>query len=189
MTEASGPAPPEDDGAYDHLAGATIPPIKLPSTTGGTLDVCDSARSFTVLFLYPMTGMPGKPLPEGWMEIPGAVGCTAQSCGYRDLVADFEAVDAAVRGISTQTPEEQAEFAHRETIPYPLLSDAGLSLTRALALPTFVAGGKPRIKRASLIVHNGRIARVLYPVFDPAANAADSLAVLKQLLPESPMTP
>jgi len=179
--QPSSPRPPIDDGAYDHLFGVTVPKVALPATTGGALDVCDPLRPFTVLFLYPMTGTPGQPMPAGWMEIPGAVGCTAQSCGYRDLVHHFEALDASVRGISTQTPEEQAEFARREKISYPLLSDSELRLKDALQLPTFEAGGKSRIKRASLIINSRRIVRIIYPIIDPAGNAADTLSTLKQL--------
>jgi peroxiredoxin len=162
--------------------GATVPSLLLPSTSGGTLDVCDPVAAFTVLFLYPMTGTPGQALPEGWMEIPGAVGCTPQSCAYRDLIAEFEALDASVRGISTQTPEEQAEFASREHIPYPLLSDSDLQLATAMALPTFVAGEKARLKRASLIIGKRSVQRVLYPVLEPAANAGQTLAALRELL-------
>jgi peroxiredoxin len=168
-----------DDGAYNHLRGATIPQVSLPSTAGGDLNVCDTTTRFTVLFLYPMTGRPGVPLPEGWMEIPGAFGCTAQSCAYRDLAADFARLDASIRGVSTQPPEEQSEFAAREQIPYPLLSDAELSLTTLLALPTFIAAGRPRIKRASLIVDwNRRVRSILYPVRDPRANAAQTLTTV-----------
>jgi peroxiredoxin len=181
MSSSQAPPPP-DDGAYDHVLGAAVPSVSLPSTTGGTLDVCDSLAAFTVLFLYPMTGTPGKALPEGWTEIPGAVGCTPQSCAYRDLIAEFEALDASVRGISTQTPEEQAEFATREHIPYPLLSDSNLRLATAMALPTFEAGGKARLKRASLIVRDRSVLRVLYPVLDPAANAGHTLTAVRELL-------
>jgi peroxiredoxin len=177
--------PPPDDGAYDHVLGATLPSLLLPSTTGGSLDVCNASAAFTVLFLYPMTGTPGQALPEGWAEIPGAVGCTPQSCAYRDRIAEFEAVDASVRGVSTQTPEEQAEFATREHIPYPLLSDSDLQLATAMALPTFIAGEKERLKRASLIVQNRSVRRVLYPVLDPAANAGHTLTAVRELLASS----
>jgi peroxiredoxin len=185
MSKASKTPPPPADGAYDHVMGATVPSLLLPSTSGGTLDVCDPVAAFTVLFLYPMTGTPGQALPEGWMEIPGAVGCTPQSCAYRDLIAEFEALDASVRGISTQTPEEQAEFASREHIPYPLLSDSDLQLATAMALPSFIAGEKARLKRASLIVRKRSVLRVLYPVLEPAANAGQTLATLREL-PASP---
>jgi peroxiredoxin len=132
-----------------------------------------------------MTGTPGQALPEGWTEIPGAVGCTPQSCAYRDRIVEFESLDASVRGVSTQTPEEQAEFATREHIPYPLLSDSDLQLATALALPTFAAGEKARLKRASLIVQNRSVLRVLYPVLDPAANAGHTLTAVRELLAAS----
>jgi peroxiredoxin len=179
MAESS--PPPLPDGAYDHVLGATLPRLELPSTIGRELDVCDAGASFTVLFLYPMTGTPGRPLPEGWMEIPGAFGCTAHSCAYRDHLSEFEELDASVRGISTQSPEEQMEFSTRERIPYPLFSDADLRLKQAMRLPTFDAGGKERFKRASLIIHGRRITRILYPITDPAANAGETLAVVRQL--------
>jgi peroxiredoxin len=171
---------PSADGAYDHVLGSTVPQLDLPSTAGGRAEVCDPLATFTVLFLYPMTGTPGKPLPEGWMDIPGAFGCTPQACAYRDQLTSFEELDATVHGISTQTPAEQLEFSERERIPYPLLSDADLRLTTALRLPTFEAGGKARLKRASLIVRERRVIRVLYPVTDPAGNALETLTVLHQ---------
>ena len=182
MSEELHTPPREDYHAYDHLRGATIPELELPSTTGARLDLCDATKSFTVLFLYPMTGSPGRRLPQGWTEIPGAVGCTPQSCAYRDLIDAFAKLDTSVRGISTQTTDEQAEFAARENIPYPLLSDAELVLTRLLRLPTFIAGGKPRLKRASLVAdRDRRVRRVLYPVLDPSANAAETLAALQEV--------
>jgi peroxiredoxin len=189
MSKVSESPPPPDDGAYDHVVGAIVPSLLLPSTTGGTLDICNAFAAFTVLFLYPMTGTPGQALPEGWTEIPGAVGCTPQSCAYRDLIAEFEALDASVCGISTQTPEEQAEFAARENIPYPLLSDSDLQLATAMALPTFVAGEKARLKRASLIVQNRSVLRVLYPVLWPAANAGHTLTAVRELLASPSASP
>jgi peroxiredoxin len=189
MSKASKSPPPPDDGAYDHLVGATVPSLFLPSTTGSALDICDAVAAFTVLFLYPMTGTPGKALPEGWTEIPGAIGCTPQSCAYRDLIAEFDALDASVRGISTQTPEEQTEFATREHIPYPLLSDSELQLATAMALPTFGAGEKARLKRASVIVQNRSVLRVLYPVLEPAANAGHTLTAVRELLASPSASP
>jgi peroxiredoxin len=179
-----GTAQTHDDGAYDHLRiGMEIPHIELPSTTGVDLDII-AATSFTVLFLYPMTGVPGEPLPEGWMDIPGAFGCTAQSCGYRDLAETYFELDAAVQGVSTQTTSEQEEFAVREGINYPLLSDSDVLLTKALALPVLdIPGEPPRIKRATLIVDRNRTLRsVIYPVPDPGANAQEALSTLRRLV-------
>jgi peroxiredoxin len=172
-----------DDGAYDHLAhGGTIPEIHLPATTGEDLDVV-AGSGWTVMFLYPATGTPGQPLPDGWLHTPGAYGCTAESCGFRDLLAEFDRAGAQVRGVSTQTPGEQAAFAAREHIGYPLLSDHEQRLVRALNLPTFTVGGShPRIRRATLLVgEDRRIRDVLYPISDPAGHAADVVERLGHL--------
>jgi peroxiredoxin len=178
-----GTAQTVDDGAYDHLRpGMVVPEITLPATTGETLDVVSNS-SLTVLFLYPMTGTPGRPLPEGWLETPGAFGCTSESCAYRDLTAELASVGAAVRGVSTQTPSEQKEFASREAINYPLLSDASHHLVKALRLPLLtVPTHPPRIKRATMIVGRDRVLReLMYPIRDPAANPAEALAVVRRL--------
>jgi peroxiredoxin len=171
----------EDDNAYDHLRpGTRVPEIRLPSTNGDTVDVVADA-GLTVLFLYPATGVPGRPLPEGWLQTPGAYGCTGEACAFRDLAAELTAAGAAVRGVSTQAPAEQAEFARREQIGYPLLSDAHGDLTRALALPTFRVGDSPpRIKRATLLVgRDRRIRRCFYPIPDPSAHPTDVLAAVQ----------
>jgi len=172
------------DGAYDHLrTGMGIPAVSLPATTGESLDVIASS-AFTVVFLYPMTGVPGQPLPDGWLGLPGAFGCTAESCAYRDLAGEFARVDATVHGVSTQTTAEQREFTEREHINYPLLSDAQLRLVNALRLPLIeVPGHPPRIKRATLIVDRERVLReVVYPVPDSAAHAAQTLIAVEALI-------
>src|SRR5262249_7296594 len=127
---------------------------------------------------YPRTGIPGEPLPAGWDDIPGARGCTPQSCAYRDALADFATVGASVIGISAQTPEEQSEFAEREHIPFPLLSDPGLELRDALRLPTFKADGRTLYNRLTLIAEGNRIVKTFYPVFPPDRNATEVLAWL-----------
>jgi peroxiredoxin len=169
----------EDDGAYRHLTGSTVPAVRLEASTGERLDVV-SPSPLTVVFLYPATGVPGEPLPDGWAQIPGAFGCTAESCRFRDLTDDFAAAGAGLRGISTQTPAEQREFAQREHINYPLLSDEHLELVTAMGLPTFRAGDGPaRIRRATLIIGDDRQVRsVVYPVADPATHADELLALL-----------
>jgi peroxiredoxin len=157
---------PVDDGACAHLPGLTIPHLVLPSTQGGTVDV-GALPGRTVLYVYPMTGVPGRPLPDGWDAIPGARGCTPQACTFRDNAQAFAALGANLLGLSTQTIEEQREFATRMHLPYALLSDAELTLTQALRLPTFVADGLARIRRLTLVLERNRIEHVFYPVFPP----------------------
>jgi peroxiredoxin len=169
---------PQDDGAADHLRGTELPSIPLPSTRGGEAELATLAHERLVAYVYPRTGMPGQPSPQGWDEIPGARGCTPQSCAFRDTLAEFESRRAAVVGISAQPPEEQREFAAREHIPFPLLSDARLRLAAELELPTFEADGMTLYKRLTFVAEAGRIVKVFYPVFPPDRNAAEALAWL-----------
>lgn len=174
-----GPPAPEDDGAADHLEGRELPPIALPSTLGRTLDLAQ-AGTRAVVYVYPRTGIPGEPLPEGWDEIPGARGCTPQSCAFRDHQADLAACGATVIGISAQPHAEQAAFAAREHIPYPLLSDERLALAAPpLRLPTFDVADMRLYRRLTLVVEARRIVKTFYPVFPPGRNAADVLAWLR----------
>jgi peroxiredoxin len=168
---------PEDDGAAIHLAGSQLPSMVLPSTTGGTQDLAQLGERL-VVYVYPRTGTPGEPSPAGWDEIPGARGCTPQSCAYRNSLAEFEQLGATVVGISAQSPGEQLEFAQREHIPFPLLSDPGLELGGALGLPTFEAGGMALYRRLTLVAVAGTITKVFYPVFPPDRDAAEVLAWL-----------
>jgi peroxiredoxin len=173
---------PEDDGAADHLPGTAIPPgVSLPSTQGGEVDLAEAASGpgTLVAYVYPRTGVPGEPLPAGWDEIPGARGCTPQSCAYRDSLAEFGALGATVLGISPQTPAEQAEFAEREHIPFSLLADPGLRLADALDLPTFEAAGMRLYRRLTLVAEAGRVVRAFYPVFPPDRDAAAVLGWLR----------
>lgn len=166
---------PVDDGAADGLVGEEVPDLRLPATMAGAdLDV-----GILVAYVYPMTGTPGEPLPHGWDDIPGARGCTPQSCAYRDALADFERLGAAVVGISAQPPAEQAEFAAREHIPFPLLSDVGLRLREALGLPTFAVAGRTLYRRLTFVAVRGRIVKVFYPVFPPDRDAGTVLAWLR----------
>jgi len=133
-----------------------------------------------VLFFYPMTGRPDQPLPDGWDQIPGARGCTPQSCAFRDLSRDLaDCGVSSLYGISTQTTAYQREAAERLHLPFPLLSDADLTLARALSLPTLQVEGIVLIKRLTLILHDDRIEKVFYPVFPPDRNAGDVLAYLR----------
>lgn len=170
---------PEDDGAADHLVGMTLPRLRLPSTLGDTVDLGEVAGDCLVAYVYPRTGTPGEPLPIGWDDIPGARGCTPQGCAYRDSLAELSSLGATVIGISAQSPEEQAEFAGRERIPFPLLSDSDLTLASELRLPTFEAEGMTLYKRLTLIAEQGKISKVFYPVFPPDRNAAEVLAWLR----------
>jgi peroxiredoxin len=170
---------PEDDGAARHLVGARVADVALPSTAGGVVSLA-SLPGRTVLFVYPMTGTPGVALPEGWDEIPGARGCTPHACAFRDLHAELRKAGAvAVFGLSTQTLPEQQETVERLHLPFPLLSDAGLALARAMTLPTMEVAGKPMIKRLALIIDDGVVVQLFYPVFPPDRNAGDVLVWLE----------
>jgi peroxiredoxin len=169
---------PEDDGAADHLAGLAMPSLQLPATSGGNLDLAELAGGRLVAYVYPRTGTPGELSPAGWDDIPGARGCTPQSCSYRGSLAEFERVGATVVGISAQSPAEQSEFAAREHIPFALLSDSGLELADELGLPTFEAAGMRLYRRLTLVAEAGTIVKAFYPVFPPDRDAAAVLAWL-----------
>ena len=174
---------PVDDGATAHLPGAAVPPIVLPATSGEMVALDQWAARPGVLFFYPRTGEAGRSAGPAWDAIPGARGCTPQSCAFRDLNAEFAARGVRLAAVSTQDTDYQREFAVRNHIPFQILSDARLVLTRTLALPTFeypVAGGGPTtlIKRMAWYVEGGRIAHVWYPVFPPDKNAEVVLAWL-----------
>jgi peroxiredoxin len=171
---------PVDDGACDHLPGFDMASLPLPSTRGDEVNVAAASRERrTVLFFYPRSGRPDEPPIPGWDDIPGARGCTPQSCAFRDRFGEFEELGVQVFGVSAQDTAYQREFAERTHLPYPLLSDAELELTRALRLPTFDVAGMTLIKRLTLVVSDGRIERVFYPVFPPDKNAGEVLAYLR----------
>jgi peroxiredoxin len=171
---------PEDDGGADHLPGAELPSVALPVAGGGQFDLRGSAAMGTlVAFVYPRTGTPGRPLPLGWDDIPGARGCTPQTCSFRDRHDVFEELGATVVGISAMDPAEQAAFAEREEIPYPLLNDGPLALRDRLGLPTFDVHGTTLYKRLTFVAEDGRIEKVFYPVFPPDANAEQVEAWLR----------
>jgi peroxiredoxin len=172
---------PSDDGAAAHLVGKAIPPLSLVATDDSsvTLSVLPGR---VVVFAYPRTGEPGKiALVDDWDMIPGARGCTPQTCAFRDLFAELKAAGAGhVFGLSTQSNEYQTEMASRLHLPFPVLSDEKLTLTQALDLPTMEVAGLTMIKRMALIIDDGCITHVFYPVFPPDRNAGDVLEWLKQ---------
>ncbi len=171
---------PQDDGAARHLPTLAMPAVALLSTAGTTVRLDELGAGRTVLYLYPMTGRPGEPLPDGWDTIPGARGCTPEACAFRDHHADLLAAGAtAVYGLSSQSTEEQAEAATRLHLPFPLLSDPSLQLADRLRLPTFEAGGATRYQRLTLIITAGTIEHAFYPIFPPDAHAGEVLHWLR----------
>jgi peroxiredoxin len=172
---------PKDDGAARHLTGATVPDIALAATDGSQVSLA-KIPGRVVVFAYPRTGVPGQvSLVDDWDMIPGARGCTPQTCAFRDLHKVLIAAGAArVLGLSTQDTAYQREAAERLHLPFPLLSDEKLALSTALRLPTMDVGGMTLIKRLALVIDDARIAKVFYPVFPPDRNAGDVLAWLEQ---------
>lgn len=170
---------PEDDGAADHLRGARLPSVPLPSTAGNVVDL-SSLEGRTVVYCYPMMGRPGSDLPQGWDEIPGARGCSPQSCSFRDHHAELRNFGVHVYGMSTQDTEYQAEAAERLHLPFELLSDEDLEFATALGLPTFEAEGAVFLKRLTFVAKDGLVDKVFYPVFPPNKNAEEVIEWLSQ---------
>ena len=177
---------PADDGGADHLKGMTIPPVALRATNDTSVVLAELAGR-AVVFAYPRTGEPGKiALVDDWDMIPGARGCTPQTCAFRDLFAELKGAGAAhVFGLSTQSNDYQTEMAGRLHLPFPVLSDHELALAKALNLPTMEAGGETLLKRMALIIDDAVITHVFYPVFPPDRNAGDVLEWLKANPPQS----
>lgn len=172
---------PVDDGAAEHLLGMLVPPIELRSTMNRMVNLAEvSKRQRMVVYCYPMTGAPDRQLPAGWDEIPGARGCTPQSCSFRDHFDEIKALDASVFGLSTQTTEYQREMAQRLGLPFEVLSDAELAFTKALRLPTLEVESKILIKRLTLILSRAEIVKVFYPVFPPDKNAEEVIEWLSK---------
>ena len=172
------PAPVDDDGCA-HLEGMAVPSLELESTLG-PVDLAELATGRAVLYVYPRTGRPGQVISDSWNAIPGARGCTPQSCGFRDLYAELQALGvAAVYGLSTQDTPYQREAAARLHLPFPLLSDERFALTRAMQLPTFPVGSMTLLKRLTLILRDGVVEHVFYPVFPPDRNAGEVVRWLR----------
>jgi peroxiredoxin len=170
---------PLDDGAARHLAGARLPDLALAATNGAAVNLSRLAGR-TVVYIYPRTGRPGHATPTGWDAIPGARGCTPQSCSFRDHFNELRALGVAqLYGLSTQDSPYQREAVERLHLPFAILSDADLKLQRALRLPTFTVDGMTLIKRMALVIDDGVIAKVFYPVFPPDRSAAEVAAWLQ----------
>lgn len=168
---------PVDDGACDHLPGMRLPAVQLPSTGGGRVDL-SALPGRTVVYCYPRTGDPKKKRSVGWDEIPGARGCTPQSCAFRDHFEEIKTLGAGVLGLSAQPADQQREARDRLHLPFELLSDAELAFAGALRLPVFEFGGMTLLKRLTLILRDGGIEKVFYPVFPPDRNAGEVIAWL-----------
>jgi len=170
---------PEDDGATRHLTGIKLPDLALPATSGGPVNL-SKLKGRTVLYIYPRTGVPGQALPTGWDTIPGARGCTPQSCSFRDHFGELKRLGVAqLFGLSAQDTAYQQEAATRLHLPFPILSDEKLAFTRALKLPTFSVDGMTLIKRMALVIDDRRITKVFYPVFPPDKNAQEVITWLQ----------
>jgi peroxiredoxin (alkyl hydroperoxide reductase subunit C) len=175
---------PADDGAADHLAGASLPSVALLATDGQTVDLA-GLPGRTVVYLYPRTGRPEEPTSDEWDAIPGARGCTPQSCGFRDHHDELKSLGVQVFGVSTQTPDYQREAATRLGLPYPLLSDSALALTRAISLPTFEfepygSESSVHLKRMAMVIRDGVVEKVFYPIFPPDRNAEQVVTWLRE---------
>jgi peroxiredoxin len=170
---------PKDDGGARHLVGMAMPDLELPSTSNRRVNLSKVSAPRLVIYAYPMTGRPDRKLPQGWDEIPGARGCTPETCGFRDHHKDLAKLQAEVFGVSTQDTAYQQEMVKRLEVPFEVLSDEDFALTRALKLPTFTVEGMTLMKRLTLIVRNNRIEHVFYPVFPPDKHAEEVIAWLK----------
>jgi peroxiredoxin len=170
---------PLDDGAAAHLPGRELPALAFPATRGTTIDLREASAGTLVLYLYPRTGRPGVDPPAGWDEMPGARGCTPQTCAFRDHHDELARLGAQVAGLSSQTTEYQQEAAERLHLPFPLLADPDLRLAAALDLPTFEFEGARLYKRLTLVARAAEIVKVFYPVFPPDRNADEVIAWLE----------
>ena len=171
---------PTDDGGARHLEGMALPDLALASTSGRQVNLSTIRAPRIVIYAYPMTGRPDRTLPQGWDDIPGARGCTPETCGFRDHHKDLAKLHADVFGISTQSTEYQQEMVKRLEVPFEVLSDEHFTLIKALRLPTFTVDGMTLNKRLTLIARGGRIEKVFYPVFPPDQHADEVIAWLKQ---------
>jgi peroxiredoxin len=171
---------PKDDGGARHLQGMALPDLELPSTANRRVNLSKISAPRVVIYAYPMTGRPDRQLPQGWDDIPGARGCTPETCGFRDHHKDLAKLETEVFGVSTQDTPYQQEMVKRLEVPFEVLSDEHMELTRALKLPTFTVEGMSLLKRLTLVARNGRIEHVFYPIFPPDKHADEVIAWLKK---------
>ena len=177
---------PVDDGTCDHLPGMAVPKVELRSTKDRWVDLSAQTAPRVVVYCYPRTGVPGQPLLPGWDAIPGARGCTPETCGFRDHHKDLQKLGAEVFGLSTQTTEYQKEMVERLHVPCEVLSDVDLVFVHALRLPTFDIEGMTLVKRLTLVLSRQHIEKVFYPIFPPDTHAAEVVEWLRlHPLPES----
>ena len=170
---------PQDDGAARHLQGMALPDLALPATDGTRINLAQLPGR-TVVYIYPRTGVPGVDLPPGWNEIPGARGCTPQSCSFRDHAGELTRLGVRyLFGLSTQDTAYQREAAERLHLPFAILSDEKLAFAKALNLPMFTVAGMTLLKRMALVIDDGVIGKVFYPVFPPDKNAEEVVAWLE----------
>ena len=170
---------PQDDGSTDHLKGLRLPNVSLKATNGTTINFGD-IFSRLIIYCYPMTGQPNVALPDGWDQIPGARGCTPQSCSFRDHYRELQALGAGVVGLSVQTTEYQKEMVDRLHLPFPVVSDSDYQFQKALNMPTFIAAGMALLKRVTLIANHGVIEAVHYPIFPSDSDAGWVIDYLKR---------
>jgi peroxiredoxin len=172
---------PEDDGAAAHLPNLALPPLRLPATDGSEVPLDRLGEGRTIIYIYPMTGRPGVALPQGWDEIPGARGCTPESCGFRDHYAELRAAGVErVYGLSSQDTDYQREAVERLHLPFAMLSDTEFALADVLSLPTFTVEGRRLYRRLTLVIDRGAITHAFYPVFPPDRHAAQVLDWLRE---------
>ncbi|MBC8211941.1 MAG: peroxiredoxin [Gammaproteobacteria bacterium] len=169
---------PEDDGACNHLPGMPLADLELVTTHQTSVNFA-AINGDLVIYIYPMTGRPNVALPDGWAQIPGAMGCTPQACAFRDHYQELCKLKATVYGLSTQTTEYQSEAASRLQLPFALASDSELKFINSLSLPTMQSNGQTLAKRVTLVAHDGVIQKVFYPVFPPAENADQVIDYLR----------
>jgi peroxiredoxin len=171
---------PKDDGGARHLKGMALPDLELPSTGNRRVNLSTVSAPRIVIYAYPMTGRPDRQLPQGWDDIPGARGCTPETCGFRDHHQELAKLHAEVFGVSTQDTAYQQEMVKRLEVPFEVLSDEQMAFARALKLPTFTVDGMTLLKRLTIVARSGRIEHVFYPVFPPDKHAEEVIAWLKR---------